>query len=283
MTRLEDTVKARSTSRRIALLTAVASAVLALGCEDPLSQDASVILVTTTLDRDTIRPGEPLGITVTATNPTRRRVQVTTDGCFLLYEVRNSAGTRVSPAWLCLAIEMREIFEPGEVKKAEFVWTGETEHYINRQFVAEPVDPGSHEVVGFLHSPVVLRSEPRRVEVLPAFILSLTVEPSTARAGDTVALTAELVNQAPRPMTLDILSTCTFAVWAELSGVPYALVTPCERDDRRLSLAPGQGLKETMQWQVSKPGFYRLIAQVGAPTLEPKVRATATLTVTTRG
>lgn len=162
---------------------------------------------------------------------------------------------------------------PGQVIEQEFKWTAEQEVYTAPGFQLKPVLPGLYKVVGKFNVQEGPESIPALVEVLPELTLLLDAEPREISAGADVSIRTALINETVRPVTLDLLSTCTFALRAERDTSLVTELSDCERADRRITLAADEVIEETVRWQPSEPGIYAIRAQLGVPTLRPEIVA----------
>lgn len=154
---------------------AAALAAVALGCGDAQgpADDLSVIAVSVSVDRDSLRADETVHVTITATNPMDRRVSFRWGegrGPLLDFEVRSADGALVR-APVADSVGYNPIppvmdptawveFGPGETREAEFGWMP--------QRGAEVFAPGPYAVLGLIGVPRGPRSDPVWIEVLPA-------------------------------------------------------------------------------------------------------------------
>lgn len=146
-----------------------------LACEDAQApaNDLSAIVVSVSVNHDTIRADETAHVTISATNPTERRVSFRRGescGPLLEFEVRSAGGTLVRAA-VDGCVDYNPIppvmdptawveFSPGETRQAEFGWTP--------QRGTEAFAPGPYAVIGLISVPRGPRSDPVWVEILAA-------------------------------------------------------------------------------------------------------------------
>lgn len=150
-------------------------AAASLACEDAQApaDDLSAIVVRVSVNHDTIRADETVHVTISATNPTDRRVSCRRGescGPLLEFEVRSAGGTlvrapvddcvRYTPVPPVMDPTTWLEFGPGETRQSEFGWTP--------QRGTEAFTPGRYAVIGLLRVPGGPRSDPVWVEILPA-------------------------------------------------------------------------------------------------------------------
>jgi hypothetical protein len=267
---------------------AAALAALALACEEaqaptgltPL-EDPSVIALSVSVDRDSTLPGDTLQISVTATNPTSRRVSLDPGSCCLApigFEVRSPDGTLV--AWTDRGFLGFPVFErpervefaPGESKQAQYDWSAQV-------FMSKTALPcGVYEVVGTLNVVGGSRSDAVLVRVLPILTLTIGVEPAVPAPGDTVTITATVTNESDREVSVPDLESCRLGVWVRRAGSVVAYLTECPWEERQLTLFPHRSTWRVLRWQAEEPGDYWIGAHV-AGTIQPDLLITRPLLV----
>ncbi|KPK80151.1 MAG: hypothetical protein AMS25_09885 [Gemmatimonas sp. SM23_52] len=270
---------------------AAALAAVALACEEaqaptglPPLEDPSVIALSVSVNRDSTLPGDTVQITVTATNPTSRRVSLDPGLSCLApigFEVRSPDGTLV--AWTdrgrCFPFlpaggdrAERLEFAPGESKQAQYDWSAQV-------FMSETALPsGVYEVVGTLNVVGGSRSDVILVRVLPVLTLTIDVEPAVPAPGDTVTITATVSNESDRQVIIPDLGSCRLGVWVGRAGSVVAYLTECPWEERQLTLFPQGSTRRVLSWQPEEPGDYWIGAHL-AGTIQPDLLITRPLLV----
>lgn len=288
-------VAGKVVARNLTLLVAAA----ALACDDgPLEEllgpleDPSVIMVSVSIDRDSTRPGEVLHVTVTATNPTSRRVAVEDWDCggLLHFVVRSGDGAIVGgsdtgcflpmiPLGPRTGRRVRLEFAPGQSVQVQYGWTAERLSWTaERGLVSKAVASGVYEIVGFLRVQGGPASDVILVKVLPVLTLSVDIEPAAPAPGDTVAITATVTNESDKRVTIPDLSSCRFGLWVERGGSVVAHLTECPWEERQLALFPHRSTWRVLRWQAGEPGDYVIVAHL-AGTVQPDLLITRPLLV----
>jgi len=287
-------VAGKVVARSLTLLLAAA----ALACDDGLGpleellgplEDPSVITVSASFDRDSVRPGEALQITVTATNPTSRRVGFEHWICspLLDIEVRSADGTVVRSAegcgYLPASVDYdwtrRVEFAAGEIRQAVVGWTAQRAGWTaERKLVSRAVPSGVYEIVGLLNVRGGSRSDAVAVKVLPVLTLTIDVEPGVPAPGDTVLITATVTNESDKRVTIPDLGSCRFGLWVGRAGSVVAYLTECPLEERQLALFPHRSTWRVLRWQPEEPGDYWIGAHL-AGTIQPDLVTTIPLLV----
>jgi len=293
----EVAVAGKVIARSLTLLLAGA----ALACDDgPLEEllgpleDPSVISVSISIDRDSTRPGEVLHVTVTATNPTSRRVTVEVEGwsCggLLDFVVRSGDGAIVGgsdmgcfppmvPLHASTGRTVRLEFAPGQSVQAQYDWTAERLSWTaERGLVSKAVGSGVYEIVGFLNVQGGPTSDVILVKVLPVLTLTIDIEPAVPAPGDTVTITATMTNESDKRVTIPDLGSCRFGVWVGRAGSGVAYLTDCPLEERQLALFPHRSTWRVLRWQAGEPGDYVIVAHL-AGTVQPDLLITRPLLV----
>jgi len=270
----------------------------ALACDDglgPLEEllgplgDPSIITVSASIDRDSVRPGETLQITVAATNPTSRRVSFEHWSCspLLDIEVRSADGTVVRSARGCGFLPQsvdydwtrRVVFAAGEIRQAVVGWTAQRAGWTaERELVSWAVPSGVYDIVGLLNVRGGSRSEAVAVKVLRVLTLTIDVEPAVPAPGDTVAITATVTNESDQPVTIPDLGSCRFGLWVRRAGSVVAYLTECPWEERQLALFPHRSTWRVLRWQADEPGDCVILAHL-AGTVQPDLLITKPLAV----
>lgn len=277
--------KASFVSLTLAILGAVA-----LGCGEvqaptglPPLEDPSVISLSVSVDRDSTLPGDTVQITVTATNPTSRRVSLDPGRSCLPaigFEVWSPDGTLVAWTDRCTCCVFhpagggpeRVEFAPGESMQAQYDWSAQL-------FMSETALPsGVYEVVGTLNVVGGSRSDAVLVKVLPILTLSIGVEPADPAPGDTVTITATVTNESDRQVIVPDLESCRLGVWVGRAGSVVAYLTECPWEERQLTLHPHRSTWRVLHWQPEEPGDYLIGAHL-AGTIQPDLLITRPLLV----
>jgi hypothetical protein len=272
----------------ILLAGAAVLAAATLACEDaqappalPPLEDPSVIALSVSVDRDSTLPGDTLQITVTATNPTSRRVSLDPGRSCLEpigFEVRSADGTLVAWTDRCFPSfpdgrrPERVEFAPGESMQAQYDWSAQL-------FMSETALPsGVYEVVGTLKVVGGIRSDVLLVKVLPVLTLTIDVEPAVPAAADTVTITATVTNESERQVMVPDLWSCRFGVSVKRGGSIVAHLTECPWEERQLTLLPHRSTWRALRWPADEPGDYVIVAHL-AGTVQPDLLITRPLVV----
>lgn len=272
--------KASFVSLSLAILAAVA-----LGCGEvtglPPLEDPSVIALSVSVDRDSTLPGDTLQITVTATNPTSRRVSLDPGSCCLApigFEVRSPDGTLVAwtdrcfPGFPVFDRPERVEFAPGESMQAQYDWSAQL-------FTSETALPsGVYEVVGTLNVVGGSRSDAVLVRVLPILTVTIDIEPAVPAPGDTVTITTSVTNKSGRQVIVPDLESCRLGVWVARAGSIVTYLTECPWEERQLTLFPHRSTRRVLPWQPEEPGDYWIGAHL-AGTIQPDLLTTIPLLV----
>jgi len=283
------------------LASAVVLGVSVLACDDGLGpleellgplEDPSVIIVSASIDRDSTRPGDILHVTVTATNPTRRRVTVEGWSCggLLDFVVRSGDGAivggsdtacflRYIPLHPSTGRTVRLEFAPGQSVQAQYGWTAERLSWTaERGVVSEAVASGVYEIVGSLDVQGGPTSDVILVKVLPVLTLTIDVEPAVPAPGDTVAITATVTNESDKRVTIPDLSSCRFGLWVGRAGSVVAYLTECPWEEPQVALFPHRSTWRVLRWPADGPGDYVIVAHL-AGTVQPDLLITRPLVV----
>jgi len=271
----------------------------ALACDDGLGpleellgplEDPSVITVSASIDRDSVRPGETLHVIVTATNPTTRRVSLDPGwncGPLLDIEVRSADGTLVRSAdggcLIPLSVDYdwtRPVeFAPGEIKQGEVGWTAQRAYWTaDSGIVSKAVPSGIYEIVVLLNVRGGSRSEAFLVKVLPVLTLTVDIEPAAPAPGDTVTITATVTNESDKQVIVPDLGSCRFGLWVGRAGSVVAYLTECPWEEPQVALFPHRSTWRALRWPADEPGDYVIVAHL-AGTVQPDLLITRPLVV----
>ncbi|UCC49218.1 MAG: hypothetical protein JSV41_03285 [Gemmatimonadota bacterium] len=254
-------------------------------------EDPSLISVATSLDRDSLHPGDTLRITVTATNPTDQRVRVRLSDCGCgceggpAFEVRTPDGAVVDGptggGCFLLQPEPGELeLGPGQAESAEFIWTAQKVQCGGDGCYDRSVTPGGYFVVGLL--PVwdreALESDPIPIVILPVLTLNADVDPPVAAVGDAVNVHVAVTNETNRAVTIPAFSSCRFGVWVMRGDAVVDFLTDCSTADPEVTLGPKERLEGLARWRASEAGEYEILVQL-VWREQPRLRALAALQV----
>lgn len=108
-------------------------------------------------------PGDTVHITITASNPTDRVLNVSGSGCAQSFSVEAAGGEPVGPRFVCALEFVERSLQPGEVLQDTFEWTGE--RYDSSRRVYDPLPAGTYRVRGYFET---ARSGAAELTLLPA-------------------------------------------------------------------------------------------------------------------
>ena len=261
--------------RRLLLVLGAAAALAAgPGCgegsifDNPTVEDPTVLTLTTSVEPDSVLPGDTMWITVTAKNQTRDVFRLEYDPCEmgLVYSIMTLDGRKVDGVFrMCYVnedIERRTIIlelGPGEIAEQRFGWTARVPFYGHGQA------PSDYEVVGAFQAPGRPQSGPVPIRVLPLLPLDVETDPAIATSGDTVTIRVSVTNVSYEPADIPAFSSCGFGVWIRQGGQVTHRLTYCSSPDPIVAIRPGDRMEGMVEWRPEEAGDYEIFVQLVWP------------------